>query len=169
MANRKFSDNRLLRLFRAGSSVKEIAEKLGVGAPAVSKRLKALNISITRDVTLRGAPKLVDNEFNAMNQLRKVNAMINKELDHIEQEIDGAAGIERKDLQDQRLKHVAEVRKQISLVLQIAQVLYNVDEVKAFQEEVLTAIGEAAPQVRSAILQNLQRRKAIRSVLDMKV
>jgi DNA-binding Lrp family transcriptional regulator len=169
MTNRKFSDNKLLRLFKAGSSVKEIAQKLGVGAPAVCKRLKALKISITKDVTLRGAPKLVDNEFNAMTQLRKVNALINKELDHIEQEIDGAAGTERKDLQGQRLKHVAEVRKQISLVLEIAQVLYNVDEVKAFQEEVLTAIGEAAPEVRSAILQNLQRRKAIRSVLDMKV
>jgi hypothetical protein len=42
MANRKLTDNKLLRLFRAGSSVKEIAEKLGVGAPAVCKRPKAL-------------------------------------------------------------------------------------------------------------------------------
>ena len=58
-----------------------------MGVPAVCKRLKPLKISITQDVTLRGAPKLVDNEFNAMTQLRKVNALINKELGHIEQEM----------------------------------------------------------------------------------
>jgi hypothetical protein len=54
MTNRKFSDNKLMRLARGGNSVKEMAEELRVGAPAVCKRLKALNISITKDVTLSG-------------------------------------------------------------------------------------------------------------------
>ena len=67
MSNRKFSDNDMIRLARGGCSVKEIANRLGVGAPAVYKRLKALKISITRDVTLRTAPGLVDNGLNAMS------------------------------------------------------------------------------------------------------
>jgi len=169
MPGKKINDNQLIRLVRAGNTVTEIAYKLGVGHSAVSKRLKALKLSITKDVTLRAGPKFVDSGLDAMAQIRRINRLINKELDHVEQEIAGATGAERRVLQDQRLKHVAEVRKQISLVLEIAQVLYNVDEVKAFQEEVLTAIGQAAPEARPAILQNLQDRRAIRSVLDMKV
>jgi DNA-binding Lrp family transcriptional regulator len=159
----------LERLVREGNGVSEIARKLKVSKGAVSKRLKALKVSITKDVTLRSAPKLVDNSINAMVQLRKINDLINRELDHIEQEIEKATGSERQLLQDQRLKHVAEVRKQLSLVLDIAQALYNLDEVKAFQEEVLAAIGGAAPEVRASILRNLQERQAIRSTLEMKV
>jgi hypothetical protein len=167
MPPRIINDNRLLNLVHSGHSPKEIAEKLGVGVSGVCKRLKALKICITKDVTLRSAPKLVDNSLNAMEQLHKINRLINKELDHIQEEIEGAKGAERQVLQDQRLKHVAEVRKQLSLVLEIAQTLYGLDEVKAFQEEVLAAIGEVAPEVRAAIVENLQRRHAIRSVLDM--
>ncbi len=169
MPPRIINDSELMRMVRAGMSPKEIAGKYGVGLPAVSKRLKLLKIAVTKDVTLRSAPKLVDNSLNAMAQLQRINQVINGELDHIQQAIASAEGAERQTLQDQRLKHVSEVRKQIGLVLEIAQVLYNVDEVKAFQEEVLTAIGEAAPEIRAKILCTLQERRAIRSVLDMKV
>jgi transposase len=148
MPMRIINDSELMRLVRAGQSPKEIAENLGVGISAVCKRLKLLKIAVTKDVTLRSAPKLVNSGLNAMAQLHKINDLINAELDHIEEAIEGAEGAARQALQDQRLKHVAEIRKQLSLVLEIAQVLYNVDEVKAFQEEVLSAIGEAAPEVR---------------------
>jgi DNA-binding Lrp family transcriptional regulator len=168
MPSRKINDNDLLRLVRSGNSRSEIAQKLGVGPPAITKRLKALGVAIAKDITLRSAPKLVDKGLDAMAQLKRINALIHNELDYIQGSIETASNQERRELQDQKLKHVAEVRKQLSLVLDIAQVLYNVDEVKAFQEIVIEEIGNAAPEVRNTILQRLHERRAIRSTLELR-
>lgn len=162
------NDNKLLQLIRDGNSPAEAARKLGVTRGSVSKRLKALRIGVTKDVALRSASKFVDKSLDAMQQLRKINALIDGELDHIQEQIEGKKGEERRLLQEQRLRHVAELRKQIGLLLEVCTTLYNVDEVKAFQEEVLKVIGEAAPEVRSAILQRLNERRALRLTLDLK-
>ncbi|MGO9019562.1 MAG: hypothetical protein ACLQVJ_14560 [Syntrophobacteraceae bacterium] len=62
MAKKKINDDTLLQLIRDGNSPAEAARRLGVGRAAVSKRLKALKIGVTRGVTLRSAAKLVDRE-----------------------------------------------------------------------------------------------------------
>jgi len=46
--------------------------------------LKDLRVGITKDVVLRSAPQIVDRELNAMDQLKKINTLINGELDYIE-------------------------------------------------------------------------------------
>ena len=58
MVMKKINDGKLLSLVRAGSSPADAARKLGVGRSAVSKRLKALKIAVTRDVALRSAAML---------------------------------------------------------------------------------------------------------------
>jgi transposase-like protein len=155
----------LERLVREGNGVSEIARKLGVSKGAVSKWLKDLRVGITKDVVLRSAPQIVDRQLNAMDQLKRINGLINNELDYIEKNIRTAKGEERKELQEQRLKHVAEVRKQLGLLLNIAQALYNAEEVAAFQQTVLEEIGHAAPEVKDRILQRLNQRRAIRSTI----
>lgn len=167
MGKGKISLIQLERLVREGNSVSQIAKKLGVAKGSVSKRLKDLKVGITKDVVLRSAPQIVDRQLNAMDQLKKINTLINGELDYIEKNIETATGQERKELQEQRLKHVAEVRKQLGLLLEIAQALYNAEEVAAFQESVIQEIGHAAPEVRDRILQRLNERRAIRSTIAL--
>ena len=167
MGRGKISLVQLERLVREGNGVSQIAKKLGVAKGSVSKRLKDLRVGITKDVVLRSAPQIVDRQLNAMDQLKKINTLINGELDYIEKNIKTATGQERKDFQEQRLKHVAEVRKQLGLLLEIAQALYNAEEVAAFQQSVLEEIGHAAPEVRDRILQRLNERRAIRSTIAL--
>ena len=167
MGRGKISLVQLERLVREGNGVSQIAKKLGVAKGSVSKRLKDLRVGITKDVVLRSAPQIVDRQLNAMDQLKKINTLINGELDYIEKNIETATGQERRELQEQRLKHVAEVRKQLGLLLEIAQALYNAEEVAAFQQSVLEEIGHAAPEVRDRILQRLNERRAIRSTIAL--
>jgi len=165
MTARKISFIQLEQLVREGNGVSEIARKLGVTKGAVSKALKKLNVAITRDVAVRSAPKIVEGKLDAMSQLIHINKLINNELDHIEENIQGASEEKRRALQDQKLKHVAEVRKQLALLLDIAQTLYNAEEVAAFQRIVLEEVGNVAPEVRHKILHRLNEVRAIRSTI----
>ncbi len=168
MPKKKISLIQLEQLVSEGNGVSEIARKLGVTKGAVSKAIKRLNIAFTKDVALRTAPKIADKKINAMTQLTKVNDLINDELNYIQTIIQTASGTERKELQAQQLKHVAEVRKQLGLLLNIAEALYNAEEVAAFQQIVLEEIGNAAPDVRDKILHRLNERRAIRSTLEFR-
>ena len=167
MPKKKVNDYALIRLIRDGNSPADAARLLGVGRSAVSKRLKALKIGVTRDVTLRSAAKLVDRGMNAMVQLRKINDSVNAELDRIEEGASGLMGADREKFQAQRLKHVAEIRKQLSIMLDVYQVYSGYEEAKAFRQAVLEAIGECAPEVITSIRQKLREIHAIRSDLDI--
>lgn len=166
MSKTKISIIELDRLIREGYGVSEIAKKLGVSKGCISKRVKALRVGVCKDVVLRAAPQIVDRQIDAMDQLRRINSLINNELDWIERNIKTATGEQRKELQEQRLKHVAEVRKQLGLLLDIAQALYNAEEVRAFQEAVLTEIGSVSNEVRDAIIERLNKARAIRSTFE---
>ena len=167
MPVRILNDNKIIALVQAGNSPKQIADRFGVGVAAVSKRLKKLKVGMVRDVALRSAGRLADSKLNVMARLCKASEVVDLEVDHLQKVIEGTTGAERQALQEQRLRHLVELRKQIGSALEIAQTLYSIDEVKAFQQEVLNAIAEAAPEVRAKILHNLQERRMIRSSLDM--
>ena len=168
MGRKKISFIQLDQLVRKGKSVSEIAKELNVTKSCVSKALKKVEVAITKDVALRSAPEIVDRQIDAMGQLRKVNDMINSELDYIERNIQTATGAERKDLQRQRLEHVAEIRKQVSLLLDIARTLYDAEEVAAFQKIILEEIGRAAPEVQERIVNRLNERRVIRSTFEFR-
>jgi DNA-binding phage protein len=165
MGKTKISLIQLERLVREGKGVSQIARELSVTKGSVSKKLKNLRVGITKDVALRSASKIVDRQLNAMDQLKRINCLINNELDYIEKNIVTAKGERRKELQEQRLKHVAEVRKQLSLLLDIAQALYNAEEVAKFQHFVLEEIGRAAPEIRDQIIQRLNEARVIQSTI----
>jgi transcriptional regulator with XRE-family HTH domain len=167
MRTKKISNVELEQLVREGNGVSEIARKLGVSKGAVSKRLKALQVSISKDVALRSAPEIMQNKMDAMAQLSHINQLIQNELDYIEETISKAEGDERKQLQDQKLKHVAEVRKQLGLLLNIAQTFFNAEEIAAFQETVLEEIGNAAPEVQHRIRERLNARRLVGSTLPI--
>ncbi len=73
MSKIKFSNIELEQLVRDGFNVSQIARKLKVSKGTVSKRLKALNVAITRDVGLHHAGEIVEMKLDAIGQLQKIN------------------------------------------------------------------------------------------------
>ena len=100
--------------------------------------------------------------MNAMDELWRINAMVNKELSYLEENIETATEERRKELSEQRLKYVGEIRKQLDLLLDIAQALYNTEEVTKFQQVVIEVIGSVSPETKDRILRALNARGAIR-------
>jgi len=167
-----------------------IARKLGVGKSAVSKRLKALDAAVTKDVALRSAGEIVAKELNAVQQLWKINHAANEMLDSLMAwqrgdpealqilegqvryvKVNGAEEPVKEfkfaDPRTTALKAMCEIRGQLALQLQIFQSLCDMQAVSRFQTEVLEAIGQAAPEIRNQIVKNLHERRAIRSTLEL--
>ena len=89
-ARRKISIPELQKCFEAGLGVTETARQLGVSKGAISKRAKALRITLRRstpkenaikDVVLFHAGDIVTKEIDAIDQLRKINSYANELLD----------------------------------------------------------------------------------------
>lgn len=72
-----------------------------------------------------------------------------------------------KDPRELALKAMAEIRGQINLQFEISKQLYNISEIKKFQEIVVQTIGEAAPDVRDRIIQKLRESRSLRGLVDL--
>lgn len=180
MAQRKISNVELERCFKEGNSVSQIARILGVSKGTVSKRLKALNMGICKNVTMHHAGEIVKKEINAADQLQKINDHANRLLDLLMVCVNGDEAAKKaaaarlgpmgpgsKDPKELALKCMQEIRSQLKLQLEIFQTLYDMQAVADFQREVLQAIGDADLETRDRIIRNLQKRSAIRSTLDV--
>jgi AcrR family transcriptional regulator len=174
MSIQKLSNIQLEQLVREGKGVSMIARKLGVTKGAVSKRLKALKVAIAKDVTLLHAGQIVEKKIDAIEQLQKINESANEILSQTMRRLrgeqdaigDGDDQNFKNNPRELALKAMGEIRGQLKLQLEIFKALYDLAAVAEFQKEVLTAIGEVAPDVRDKILHNLQKTRAIRSTLD---
>lgn len=189
MGRRKISLIQLEQLFSEGNTVSKISQKLGVTKGAVSKALKRLGKGVTQNVTLYHAGEVVEKKINTIGQLQKINDYANELLDLLMRWNRGdqkalqilenqvrkvrVRGSEEevteyrfKDPRELALKAMQEIRSQLNLQLEIFKALYDLQAMEEFQKEVLTAIGEASPDVRDKIIRNLQKAKAIRSTLE---
>jgi len=153
MPEAKINKVKLSQMLRAGKAQREIAQVFGVTESAISKAKKELNLNVVKNVALENAHRVVDKNLNAIDQLYKINEAANKLLDELE---------EKPDL---KLRAMAEIRNQLRLQLDIFQSLYDMKAVQEFQDEVLTGIGEASPDVRDKIIRSLNEKRAIRSAV----
>ena len=153
MPKPKVDKVKLSQMVRSGKSVKHCAKFFGVTPSAISQIKRELNINVVKNVALENAHRVVDKNLNSVDQLQKINDEANRLLDELEK--DPAL----------KLKVMAEIRGQLRLQLEIFQTLYDMKAVQEFQQEVLTAIGEASPEVRNAIIRNLSERNALRRSL----
>jgi len=164
---RKIDDQVLYQmLVERGQTQSEVAAHFGVSEAAVSKRVKALNIQLTRHVALERAKEVADHGLNVVNQLQGINNVIQDEL-HWATEAARKPGADRKGLQAVIIDLTGEVRKQLRFQLEVLRSLYDMRGVAEFQKEVLDAIGEAAPEIREAIVRRLAERRALRSALTI--
>jgi len=153
MPEAKIDKVKLSQMLRSGKAQREIAQVFGVTESAISKAKKELNLNVVKNVVLENAHRVVDKNLNAIDQLYKINEAANKLLDELE---------EKPDL---KLRAMAEIRNQLRLQLDIFQSLYDMKAVQEFQDEVLTAIGDASPDVRDKIIRSLNEKRAIRSAV----
>jgi hypothetical protein len=65
------------------------------------------------------------------------------------------------------LKACAEIRNQLSLQLDIFKTLCDLETVREFQAEVLTAIGDVSKETRDAIIKRLKERRALRGSVSI--
>lgn len=158
---------KMSKLLDEGKTGREIAEFFKVSPQAVSQAARRLNRALHVDTATRNAPAIADDKLDAIGQLKKISRSINTELDYIEQEIKGKKGKAREALQGQKIKHAAEIRKQVNLMTYIATTLYNIEEVAKFQQTVLEVIGEIDEEARKKIIKKLRDRISAKSVLSL--
>jgi hypothetical protein len=177
-------------MIKAGKPQKEIAQVFGVTEGAISKAKKELNLSVVKNVALENAHRVVDKNLNAVEQLQKINGHANWLLDLLMNWQKGDSGALQvlesqvqakrvrvggkeefvteykfKDPRELALRAMAEIRGQLKLQLEIFQTLYDMKAVQEFQQEVLTAIGEANAEVKKYIIRRLNQKRAIRSTI----
>lgn len=189
MSQSKINIVKLSQMLRAGKSVKQCADFFSVTPSAISQAKKELNISVVKNVALENAHRVVDKNLNAVEQLQKINEDANEILDllmrwqrgddealqilesqktvRVGKDEEPVVEYKLKDPRELALKAMAEIRGQLKLQLEIFQTLYDMQAVQEFQQEVLTAIAEASPEVRDAIIYRLNEKRAIRSTIKL--
>lgn len=196
MRKRKIDYIKLKKMLLSGKTSKACAENFGVSQAAISKAKKEMGVAVNKNVALESAPKVVEKNLDAVDQLQKINSDANEILDLLmrwnrgddeairvlESQVkrvkfknkgDGEdveipiTEIKFKDPRELALKAMGEIRNQLKLQLDIFQTLYDIKAVKAFQEEVLAVIGEASPDVRDKIINNLREKNAVRQSLTI--
>ena len=190
MPKPKIDRVKLNQMLKSGKPQKEIAQVFGVTAGAISKAKKELNISVVKSVALENAHRVVGKNLDAVEQLQKINADANEILDllmrwnrgdeaalqilesqvryvKINGQEEPIKKVKMKDPRELALKAMAEIRNQLKLQLDIFQCLYDMRAVQEFQQEVLTAIAEAEPNVRDRIIQRLNEKRAIRRAVSI--
>lgn len=186
----------LNEMLKEGKTPSECAEHFNVSLPAISQAKGKLGLANTKCVTLEKASKVIDKNLDTISQLNRINKDALEILDVLMawQRGDGEAircletqvkkliyhdkktgkdvelGVQEikfKDPRELALKAMAEIRGQLRLQMDIYQMLYDVQAAQEFQKEVLEAIGEAAPDVRERIINNLNQKRAIRSAIQI--
>jgi predicted transcriptional regulator len=191
MSEVKINDRELLRLIdKEGLNQSRAAKALGVSRQAVSKRLQELRGKTTRVIVSKKVEDVVDRKLDAMAQLTQINDYANELLDLLMrwnrgddealqilesqvrqvkvgsgEDVEWVKEYKFKDPRELALKAMSEIRGQLKLQLEIFQTLFDLKAVEQFQQEVLTAIGEASPDVRKRIIRKLNEKRAIRSAI----
>lgn len=154
MARKTINDKKMLRLIDSGFSQAETARKMGFTRGAISKRLQELRGKTTRVICAKKTKEVVNNNLDAISQLKKINDRANQLLDDAEDDPVIA------------VKIMAEIRGQLKLQLEMFEVLYSVSAAREFQQEVLEAIGEADHETRKRIIDRLNQKRALHNAVQ---
>ena len=163
--NRKIDPEKLQKLAEQGLSGRKMAEALGVSPPAISRNLRALGMARNQDLVLKAAEKVNRNKLNAMGRLTRAAELIEKELEHIQSSLSKAEGPERKELVQSQLAWIAEERKQITALVEVAKAFYSIEDVREFSRTVLQVLGEVDKEMRDEVVKRLRAARSARSVL----
>jgi hypothetical protein len=161
MAAPKFTDTDLRAYLDAGHSQADAARHFIVSEPAIHQPLKRMRVLTSHVVALEKAGEVVEEKLSATARLERVQQVIDEELGWAVKQA-RQAGADRGALADVILRLAGEVRQQLGLQLAISRTLVDLRELKNFQEIVIEAIRDEAPDVARRIVVRLKDRKALR-------
>ena len=192
MGKRKLNDKRLLGLVDEGLSLAEIARLHGISRQATSKRLIELRGKTTKAVVAKRVNEIVERKIDALEQLHKINSYANELLDLLMrwnrgddealqvletqvrkirigkgENVEWVKEYKFKDPRELALRAMGEIRGQMSLQLEIFKTMSDLETIREFQAEVLTAIGETSKEVRDAIIKRLKEKRALRTSVQV--
>jgi DNA-binding transcriptional regulator YiaG len=187
----KVSNDQLSLWCAEGISQAEMARRASVSRGCISQRLAKLNLAASRGSLIKHGEALADHRINTLQQLEKVNQAANELLDTMMKFHRGDEGsiqllegqlrkfkvgkkgtekeFEEVKMTDPRmlaLKAMQEIREQLSLQNEIFKSIFDVRAAMEFESEVLAAIERVAPDVRSEIVNILQKKHALRSLVQ---
>lgn len=157
MSKGKIDKVKLSKMLREGKTGSQCAKFFSCSNGRITQVRQELNLNVVRSVALEDAHRVVGKNLDAVAQLQKINDAANELLQQ---------AIEAED-HDVAIRAMCEIRNQLKLQLDIFSMLFDVKAVQKFQEEVLTAIGEVAPDVRDAIINRLKEASALRAAVSI--
>jgi predicted DNA-binding protein YlxM (UPF0122 family) len=155
---RKIDPIILEKLLRDGLSQREIAEEMRASEGAISKNIKFLNLAKAKDVVLRSAKKLHTRDLNAMDRLGRICSVVEGELNRILTELKTVKKEKRIPWLEIELKHCSEIRKQVSLIRDIQESFYRIEQIVEFQHLVIDTVKEVAPEAWNEIRKRVEQR-----------
>jgi len=198
MGKKKIDLAKMGKMLLGGKSPQDCMKEFGCSEVAFYKAKKKLSVEVAKDVTKvpgrRIRKKAEETQFNASQQLDKINRVTNQLLDQLTGEdhiIDSIVKAVRAVLdyendptnaklkqlkalilrisQDNNtvIKACAELRAQVDLRFDISKQFYDITQIKKFQKIVVQTIGEAAPDVRNRIIQKLRENRSLRGLVDV--
>lgn len=192
MPEKKVNDSIMLAMLDKGKKQTEVAKFFNVSPQAISDRFKKLRGGVVKNVVLEAAPKIVEQKLNAVQQLYDINQDAREILDLVmgwargdekcirvletqvkkvkwrdkesdkDRELD-VQEIKFKDPRELALKAMTVIEGQLRLQLDIFKTLYGMDEVAAFQKEIIQLLRETDPELKNEFIRRLKKRQALRS------
>ena len=154
MSEVKVNDRILLRLIdKDGLSQSEAAKTLGVTRQAVSKRLQELRGRTTRVVVAKQTQKVLEQSFDAVDQLNGINRKTLELLDQAEK--DG----------DFSLRCIAELRNQIRLAMEIQERIYNQQAAQEFMAIVVDVLRSVSPDAYKEFRERINAERTLRNAV----
>jgi transcriptional regulator with XRE-family HTH domain len=157
----KINDIELDKLLRQGYTTNQLADHFGCSPSAVSMRKRKLQKGIVAVTTLEKADQVVTAHIDMMGQLRRVNGIINDQLDLAVEMLDDPEA-DRLAIQANIIKLSAEVRKQQESQVRIFEAGIRAEAQRAFQQELMDLLEEVSPEVRNEFIRRLRERKLLR-------
>lgn len=152
----------------------EMARRLGITRQAVYKQIDKIKGKAPRQVMAvptdqaqaHEARQVVEDiagkQINVLGQLQEAN---NRLWGIVQRMTPPEGNVLKPMTASVIIRALGEVRAQLELQAKLIEMLHNVEAVKEFQEEVLTAISEADPDVAQKIKQRLSERRAVRGLV----
>jgi CheY-specific phosphatase CheX len=171
------TDLELLQRLEAGATPESIAQVFACSAEAVRARVRQVKANLPAPVARR-AEEVVSGTLSAFDQLADNLTTLNGLKAACERLLTNDGGTfdlspQSFDEGDHRaadprlylLSLIREIRQEIEIGVRLAERLHDIQEVERFQQEVLSAIGEASPEVAARIRSALHERRALRLAL----
>jgi|TARA_B100000315_G_scaffold235154_1_gene249823 hypothetical protein len=167
MSKSKLGREELERLLEEGKTYTEIAKIGGVSVAAISKRMKKIEIQRhLPKAVIKKAEKLVTGNLNLMEEINELVQDLKNTVENINNEISNINGKERDQKRLLKLNHISELRAIIKTLVDVGKIISDVNEIKFFQEMVISEIAKEEPAVARRIVKKLSERATLRGVIE---